>query len=90
MSLTPVGSVVFNRDMSLALEDQQRARDNIGVDSAILVYLQSLPSTLPSQPNMPYWDNNVLKRSATSLFVIQSGIWTDSGMWIDSETWSDN
>ena len=55
-----------------------------------LTYLQSLPSTLPSTPNTPWWDDNVLKRSAVSLFVIQSGVWVDTGTWIDTETWSDS
>jgi hypothetical protein len=31
-----------------------------------LAYLQSLPTTLPSTPNMPWWDDNVLKRSAVA------------------------
>ena len=31
--------------------------------SDVLAYLQSLPSVIPSEPNMPWWDDNVLKRS---------------------------
>lgn len=37
-----------------------------GAGSDILAYLQSLPATLPSTPNMPWWDDNVLKRSAVA------------------------
>jgi hypothetical protein len=65
----------------------------INSSGSFLAYLQSLPSTLPTTPNMPWWDNDVLKRSSVSvvpsLFVIQSGIWVDTGNWIDSENWSD-
>lgn len=84
------GQVVFNRQQNLSDSQKQQGRDNLGIENGILAYLQSLPTTLPSEPNMPWWDNDVLKRSSTILFVIQSGIWVDTGIWIDSETWSDN
>lgn len=45
------------------------------IDGAFLEYLQSLPSTEPPEPNMPWWDNHVLKRSfaATSFEFLRPG-----------------
>ncbi len=46
--------------------DAAGMREIIGLDGAFLDYLQSLPSTIPATPNIPWWDNNVLKRSSIS------------------------
>ena len=37
------------------------------IDGAFLEYLQSLPTTEPLTPNMPWWNNNVLNRSAVAV-----------------------
>jgi hypothetical protein len=52
-----------------------------------LAYLQGLPTTLPDVPNMPWWDDNVFKRSAA---LAGAWLWEDDGTWNDSEMWSEN
>jgi hypothetical protein len=52
----------------------------------VLEYLQSLPTSVPSSPNLPYWDDEVLLRSVAGG---GDSLWDDSETWDDTEIWSD-
>ena len=43
------------------------------VEADVLAYLQSLPTSEPSTPNMPWWNNNVLNRSAVGFTFRRPG-----------------
>jgi len=53
----------------------------------MLAYLQSLPTSVPSTLNMPYWDEEVLLRSVAG--TGGDSFWDDSETWDDTEIWAD-
>jgi hypothetical protein len=55
--------------------------------SDVLTYLQSLPTSVPSTINMPYWDEEVLLRSVTG--TGGDSFWDDNETWDDTEIWAD-